>query len=26
MLRNGKDPVHPFDGQGAVYCEPYEDW
>jgi len=19
-LRNGKDPVHPFDRQGAVYC------
>ena len=21
-LRNGKDPVHPFERQGAVYCVP----
>jgi len=24
-LRNGKDPVHPFDRQGAVYCVPCGD-
>ena len=24
-LRNGKDPVHPFERQGAVYCVPCGD-
>jgi len=24
-LRNGKDPMHPFDRQGAVYCPPCGD-
>jgi len=24
-LRNGKDPVHPFEHQGAVYCVPCGD-